>query len=116
MLDYFNFYLLPLSIRIGMTPDQFWNGDPDYFWSYWDAYVESKKQQIREQNNFAFTQGQYFMLAISHCFQDPSHKKQIYPKEPFNLGFDKKIKMTQEEYQELRKAQIIEMTKRFNNK
>ena len=115
MLDYFYFYLLPLAIRIGMTPEQFWEDDPEYFWNYWDAYELRKKEDAKESNIKAFNQGQYFMLAIAQCLQFTKSPKQIYPKKPFALNSDKKVQITQKEYEEVRKIQMQAMERRFNS-
>lgn len=115
MLDYFQFYLLPLAVRIGMTPERFWDGDPDDFWVYWDAYEMSKKDEARQANIYAFNQGQYFLLALAHVLQFSKHPKKIYPKEPLGLKNDKKVQMTQEEYEEIRKIQAKSMVERFNS-
>ena len=97
-----------------MTPERFWDGDPDDFWVYWDAYEMKKKDEARESNINAFNQGQYFMLAIAQCLQFTKHPKQIYPKQPFALKGDKKVQMTQKEYEEIRKIQAKAMVDRFN--
>ena len=116
MLDYFHLYLLPLAIRIGMTPDQFWEDDPELFWNYWDAFEMRKKEEAREANVIAFNQGQYMVLAIAQCLQFTKHPKQIYPKKPFGFDSDKKVQMTQEEYEKLRKVQMQNLAKKFENK
>lgn len=99
-----------------MTPHQFWEEDPNYFWAYWDAYEETKKLQAQEDNVKAFNQGQYFLLAIAQCLQFTKSPKQIYPKKPFPMGESKKVKMTQEQYEEIRKIQMQSLAKRFNEK
>ena len=97
-----------------MTPDQFWEDDPEDFWIYWDAYQMKKHDDAVESNMKSFNLGQYFMLAIAQCLQDSKHPKQIYPKKPFDLGKPKKVELTQQEYEAIRKAQIIQMDKMFN--
>lgn len=115
MLDYFYFYLLPLAIKIGMTPEQFWDDDPEYFWNYWDAYEMRKKEEAKEANIKAFNQGQYFVLALNHCLQFSKHPKQIYPKKPLSLASDRRVKMTQEQYEDMRSVQIRRIAERFNS-
>lgn len=99
-----------------MTPNQFWEEDPDEFWAYWDAYEMKQHDDAVESNIKAFNQGQYMVMAIAHCLQFTKHPKQIYPKEPFKLKSNKKVEITNEEYQEIRKIQMIQMEKMFNSK
>lgn len=97
-----------------MTPEQFWEQDPNLFWAYWDAYEETQRIRAKEANINAFNQGQYFLLALTQCLQFSKNPKKIYPKEPLPLSCDnKKVELTPEQYQEIRKAQMMEMTKRF---
>ena len=116
MLDYFALYLLQLSIRIGMTPEQFWEDDPELFWNYWYAYEMRKKEESREDNIRAFNLGTYFMLAIGQCLQFTKHPKQIYPKKPLGINSDKKVQMTQKEYEEIRKVQMQALARKFEQK
>lgn len=99
-----------------MTPEQFWEDDPDLFWAYWDAFEMKKKDDATESNIKAFNQGHYFLLAIAHCLQFNKHPKQIYPRKPFDLSSDKKVKLNQEQYEAIRKLQMREMDKQFNSK
>ena len=116
LLDYFAYYLFPLAIKIGMTPVQFWEENPDTMWAYWDAYEMKYKDQLRLINESNFQLGQYMCLALSQCLQFTKHPKQIYPKQPFKLSFEnnKKSKLSQKDYEELRKIQMQELAKRFN--
>lgn len=98
-----------------MTPERFWEDDPDEFWAYWDAYEMRKTDEARESNIKAFNLGQYFMLAIAQNLQFTKHPKQIYPKKPFDLVKDKKVKLTQKEYEEIRKVQMMRLDKMFNS-
>ena len=98
-----------------MTPKQFWEDDPDDLWAYWEAYKENKKEMVKEDNNRAFMQGQYILCAVAQCLQFSKHPKQIFPKKPFSLSSDKRVQMTQQEYEEIRKIQLRELEKRFNS-
>ena len=98
-----------------MTPERFWEGDPDDFWVYWDAYVMKKEDDSKEANINAFNQGQYFLLALAQVLQFTKHPKKIFPKEPLGLKKNKRVQMTQEEYEEIRKIQAKSMVERFNS-
>ena len=107
LLDYLSYYLCPLAIRIGMTPNQFWDEDTDLFWVYLEAYEQEQKAKFEYDNSVAFLQGQYFMMAIAQCLQFSKHPKKIYPKKPFNVGKDEtpeEVKAVQQE--ELRKVEM----------
>ena len=104
-----------------MTPNEFWNEDPQHFWAYWDAYEMKKEEEAREANIQAFNQGQYFLLAMAHVLQFTKNPKRIYPKKPLELKNtknknNKSNKMTQEEYEEIRKIQLQQRVARFNSK
>ncbi len=98
-----------------MTPKQFWEDDPDDFWAYWEAYIQNQKEMVRMDNIRAFNQGQYILCAIAQCLQFTKHPKQIFPKKPFPLTSEKKVQMTQKEYEEIRKIQLQQLEKRFNS-
>lgn len=98
-----------------MKPIQFWEDDPDDLWVYWDAYQEKLKEQAQINNINNFNLGQYMLLAIAQCLQFNKHPKQIFPKKPFELSGEKK-KLTQQEYEEIRKIQAKAMVERFNSR
>jgi hypothetical protein len=96
-----------------MTPHQFWEDDPNDLWAYWDAYIENRKQEALDDNARAFNQGQYFLFALAHCLQFTKHPKSIYPKKPFPLTNDKKVKLSKKEQEELHKIQRMQLAKKF---
>ena len=116
LLDYFQFYLFPQALNAGMTPEQFWEDDPELFYSYMDAYEMRKKNEAIEEDIKAYNQAQYFLLALQQCLQFSSHPKRIFPKKPYSQTHNANPAktMTSEEYQELRKIQLQEMVRRFN--
>lgn len=115
LLDYFQLYLFPLALNSGMTPKQFWEDDPELFYSYMDAYEMRKKEEAIESDIKAYNQAYYFLLALQQCLQFSSNPKRIFPKKPFSKSNKNIINdMTPEEYQELRKIQLQEMVKRYN--
>lgn len=48
------FIMFPQAIRIGMTPTQFWNEDPQLYWTYLQAYndAEKYKMEINDMNTY----------------------------------------------------------------
>lgn len=104
-----------------MTREEFWDEDPQLFWAFWDAYEIKKEEEAQEANIQAFNQGQYFLLAMAHVLQFSKNPKKIYPKKPLELKTTKNKntknnKMTQEQYEEMRKIQLQERIARFNSK
>ena len=98
-----------------MTPQQFWEEDPDLFWSYWYAYEKRRKNDIKDNNINSYNLSQYIYLAIRECLQFSKNPKKIFPRKPFELNFGDKPKMTNKDYQEIRKIQMIRLEKMFNS-
>ena len=98
-----------------MTPKQFWNDDPQDLWAYWEAYQQKQKEMAEYDNASAFNQGQYFLFALAQCLQFSKNPKQIYPKKPFPLSSSKKVSLSKEESEEIRKIQLQQLEKRFNS-
>lgn len=114
MLDYFIYYLFPLALKIGMTPQQFWDDDPDLMGAYLEAYRQKLEEKMEYDNALAYLQGKYFLFALAQCMQFKKPIKDIYPKKPFTIGESKSKKMTKQEYEEIRKIQLQHMVKKFN--
>ena len=100
ILDFYSYYMQPMCHQIGLTLDQFWNDDPELYFAYLEAYNEQKKNELEEKNLLAYLQGVYFNLAIAQNLQFSKSPKQIYPKEPFNLGIKEEHKVSIEESNE----------------
>lgn len=114
LLDYLSYYLCPLAIRIGMSPDQFWNDDPELLWIYLEAYEQELKSRLEYDNSVAFLQGQYFMLAIAQCIQFNKHPKKIYPKKPFDISKNEVSEQVKQiQFEEERKAQMKQRCEMF---
>lgn len=99
-----------------MSWEQFWDDDPDIFWTYLEAYEQEQKANFEYDNSVAFLQGQYFMMAIAQCLQFSKHPKKIYPKKPFNISKDETPEeIKQMQFMEMRKAEMkarVEMFKK----
>lgn len=108
LLDYFSLYLFPLAVKVGMTPYEFWECDPDWLWGYLDAYEMKQKEQALYDNAVAYTQGVYFMFAIGQAFAEKG--KSVYPKEPLKL-FESEQKDTKKSNDDKWKAYIMSTLK-----
>lgn len=86
LLDYFDFYLAPLAIRLGQPVKEFWEDDPDYFWNYLDAYNKKEELRLQYDNTICHLMGEYVMLAYNQAW---SPKKEIYPKKPVDIAHKK---------------------------
>lgn len=100
-----------------MSWEQFWDDDPDIFWVYLEAYEQGQKEQFEYDNNVAFLQGQYFLLAIAQCLQFSKSPRKIYPKKPFKLNKDETPNyIKQKQFAEMRKAEMKARAEMFKNR
>ena len=116
LLDYFNSYLFPLALTFGMTYEQFWYDDPDLFYSYLEAYKLKIKNQMQYDNQMAFIQGQYTLLALQQVLQFDKNVKRIFPSKPFDIfgESEKKNKVnSQLAFEEERKIKMKELATIF---
>jgi hypothetical protein len=108
-----------LALKVGMTPQQFWEEDPELMWAYLEAERMRNKEKMQYDNSFAHLQGTYYLMALQQVLQFSKHPKKIYPKKPFDLKLEiepaKPLSVRQKEYEEMREIQLKEMCKRFNN-
>ena len=88
LLDYFNFYLCPLAISMGMSAKEFWEDDPDYFWNYCEAKKMTDKKFYEDMNYNSYLNGIYSMFATAQNLV--TKKKNVYPDKPFNLNLKNK--------------------------
>lgn len=86
------------ALIFGMTPDQFWLGDPDLYYIYQSAHIEKQKYD----NMLAWLSGKYVLDAVQQAVQFSKNPKEIYPKKPYSLDGREK-----EQY----KKEVIENTK-----
>ena len=94
--SYTEFYLkelFPSAIMFGMTEKEFWEDDPQLYWSYQTFYLKKKKMDIEENNYNAWLQGIYVLSALNQSLANNFSKKRkndIYPKKPLSFDEDKK--------------------------
>lgn len=89
LTDEFNKYC-PFYISIGMSYEQFWEGDPTMTKAYLEAYNQKEKREAEKLKWMMWEQGLYVYEAI--CDVSPvlrafskATKPLPYPKEPYGL-------------------------------
>ena len=90
--------VLPSYMAMGMTYDQFWDGEVGMKTAYRKAYAEriEQEQRIADRNNWYL--GQYMMSALAavpllvNGFVPKGAKAQDYPDKPFFDKFDENRK------------------------
>ena len=73
----------------GMTEKEFWEDDPQLYWSYQTFYLKKKKMDIEEHNYNAWLEGIYVLSALNQSLSNSFSKKrnnEIYPKKPLEFG------------------------------
>lgn len=74
--------LFEQACYIGMTPSDFWDKDPSWFWVLRETFNKKIREQTELMNYQAWLNGIYIQYAIGSCFS----KNTRYPSEPLNLG------------------------------
>lgn len=96
-----------------MSPEQFWDEDPDLMGAYLEAYKQRKEDEEERQDYLLWLNGQYQMMAMAQVFQFSKPIKKIYPKKPFSSSNKKKKAMSQQDYEKIRQIQVKNMVERF---
>lgn len=75
------------ALIFGMTPKHFWQGNPQDFYVYANAYIKKEQMKAQEQLTLAWTNGQYTLLAVSQALSNAlsSKKQKIFPTKPPNI-------------------------------
>lgn len=104
---------------MGMTYEQYWDGDV----SAHRAYRKAKKIRLSEQNQMAWLQGMYVYEAIADLAPAlkafAKGKAKPYAKEPYDLFEDERKRREEREqmerYEKI-KSKVAEFAKAFNEK
>ena len=87
----------PDYMAMGMTYEQFWNGDT----SAHGMYLKAKKKRISEQNQLAWLQGMYFYTALinvaPYIKAFSKSKPKPYMNEPIDIWEEERIHREEEE-------------------
>ena len=86
--------IFPYYLSLGMTPEQFWEGDP---WLT-QAYYQADRLRVQRTSEEMWLQGLYFHQAVNaslaNVFRKKGRKPETYLEEPLRL-----IPYTEEEQQ-----------------
>lgn len=74
---------LPIAITLGMSPQEYLEGEISLFW----AYVRAGKLKRKQEDELAWAQGYYFNLAVADVLNQAlsgkgKKPKPIYPQQP----------------------------------
>jgi len=82
--------LFPSAIMFGMSSKEFWEDDPQLYWSYRTFYLKEMQQKAEIYNYEGWLYGNYTHLAVSVALNNAfSKNKAKYPDKPFGLGQNK---------------------------
>lgn len=83
----------------GMTEKEFWEDDPQLYWSYQTFYLKKKEIDLEESNYNMWLQGIYILSALNQSLSNSFGKKRnnkIYPEKPFDFNSSDKNKVSKE--------------------
>lgn len=71
----------PFCLSLGMTADEFWEGDITLPYFYKKAYKMQQKQKREHENYLAWLYGRYVVQAVASCLV----RNVQYPSKPFEI-------------------------------
>lgn len=96
--DYFLEYLFPDAIIYGMSYDEFWNKDPQLYFSYRFSYMQKLELEKEERNQNAWLQGFYntkaFNVVLYNAFKEKGQDPIMYFEKPIDFN---ELALTDEE-------------------
>ena len=68
----------------GMSSKEFWEDDPQLYWSYRTFYLKKKQLEVDEWNYKGWLYGSYSHLGVSIALNNAFSKNKLkYPEKPF---------------------------------
>ena len=80
MREFYAYEWLPYAISIGIQEQQFWQMTMRQY----NAHLEAENLRQCRQDQYAWSQGQYFYIAMMAAID---HNKVQYPEEPFTANY-----------------------------
>lgn len=110
----------PYYLSIGMTPEQYWDGDCDLV----KYYRKAEEMRTDRRNQELWLQGMYIYEALCdvspvlHAFAKKGTKPQPYPSNPYPLNEKQRAKEREEKERRLAEKgkRFMEMMMQSNNK
>lgn len=78
------------ALRIGMSLEEFWHGNPQDFYIYLDAYIEKREEEKELEDYRAWKHNIYTLKALQQVMAK-NGSAGIFPKKPFNKTSHKDI-------------------------
>lgn len=105
--------LFPSAIMFGMSSKEFWEDDPQLYWSYRTFYMKKMQEQADLMNYGGWLYGSYSYMAVSVALNNAfSKKKAKYIEKPFGTEKKEKTKLQKELEKETDKD--VRQQKEFN--
>ncbi len=99
--------LFKTALVVGMQPEDYWNGDPEWLWAYVEVYNNKIHNEQKSKNMYEWLQGVYIQKAIASCIDSKNCK---YPNEPLDI-FPK----TEEEIEEEKDKKLYKVKEQLND-
>lgn len=105
--------LFPSAIMFGMSSKEFWEDDPQLYWSYRTFYMKKLQQEAEIYNYEGWLYGSYTHYAVSVALNNAFSKRKLkYLEKPFGIEKKEHTKLQKELEQEPDKD--IRQQKEFN--
>ena len=90
-----------------MSSKEFWEEDPQLYWSYRTFYMKKMEQEAERINYTCWLEGNYNCLATSIALNNAFSKKKIdYPKEPLGNEKSKPKTELQQKLEEIKDVNV----------
>ena len=77
----------------GMSSKEFWEDEPQLYWSYRTFYQEKMKEEAEKSKYNSWLQGYYNCIAVSVSINNAFNKQKAeYPNEPLGRSSKEKVK------------------------
>lgn len=109
--------LFKVALVCGMSPQDYWDGDPEWLDAYYENYITAQKNDMSNVDNAAWLIGRYVGFALNDALGAAFSKgyKPQYPDEPMLITYAMDEKSKEEHDKRKREAEVMKMHERFKN-